>query len=98
MNRRGQLPVNALHLAAQPVDMGLQTLTDGRTGRRPQTIALGGAHLEQLTAAQHKAAEAMYRQQGQPGGGASSGSERPGGGAGAAGPARRARGGQCDAS
>jgi molecular chaperone DnaK len=41
--------------------------------------------LEQLTAAQHKAAEAMYRQQAQPGGGASAGSEPAGGGAGSAG-------------
>jgi len=40
--------------------------------------------LEQLTAAQHKAAEAMYRQQAQPGGGGSSGSEPAGGGAGPA--------------
>jgi molecular chaperone DnaK len=40
--------------------------------------------LEQLTAAQHKAAEAMYRQQGQPAGGASSGAEHPGAGAGPA--------------
>ncbi|MDO8794500.1 MAG: molecular chaperone DnaK, partial [Vicinamibacterales bacterium] len=39
--------------------------------------------LEQLTAAQHKAAEAMYRQQGQPGG-PSAGSGQAGGAAGAA--------------
>jgi molecular chaperone DnaK len=46
------------------------------------TVAIDKA-LEQLTAAQHKAAEAMYRQQGQPGGPSAS-SEQPGGGAGAA--------------
>ncbi len=42
--------------------------------------------LEQLMAAQHKAAEAMYRQQGQSGGGPSAGSEQAGGGAGASAP------------
>jgi molecular chaperone DnaK len=41
--------------------------------------------LEQLTAAQHKAAEAMYKQQAQSGGGPESGGAGPGGGASAGG-------------
>ena len=48
----------------------------------PEAILVRKA-LEQLTAAQHKAAEAMYRQQAQPGASASSGPA--GGGAGAGG-------------
>ncbi len=53
-----------------------------KAGEGSDAGAVGNA-LEQLTAAQHKAAEAMYRQQGQPGG-PSAGTEQAGGGAGAA--------------